>query len=51
MYTNWKLENVCIIMFTGVYPIIYLIFLHLPMTYTFTKLDKPHIYIYVLLLL
>ena len=40
---------VCIIMFTGVYPIIYLIFLHLPMTYTFTKLDKPHIYVLLLL--
>ena len=47
MYTNWELENVCVIMF---YPIIYLIFLHLPMTYTFTKLDKPHICVLLLLL-
>ena len=42
MNTNWKLEMFCIIMFTGIYLIIYPISLHLPMTYTFTKLVKHH---------
>ena len=42
------LDNVCIIMFTGVYVIIYPISLHLPMTYTFTKLDKPNTYVLLL---
>ena len=49
MYTNWRLGNVCIIMFTGVYAIIYPRSLHLPMAYIFTNLDKPHIYVLSLL--
>ena len=40
---SWKM--LCTIMSTGVCPIHYLIFLHLPVTFTFTKQDKPVTYV------
>ena len=40
-----KLENLCTIISMGAYHILYLIFLHLPMTFILTKQDKPHAYV------